>query len=421
MSFGRISFFAVATGLIACQAKTNKPTPLPTTSVTRGDIAVRVQATGIVEPINPVDIKSKAQGQIIKLPAEVGSVVKTGEMLAEVDPRDVQNSFDQAKADDLVSSASLIKALQDRARKDSLFARHVITISEHDSTRTTVSAAQSDMINKRANLDLARQKLEDATVRAPIPGTVVSRPVTNGTIITSVTSPNGGTTLMTVADLQRVRMRVTIDEVEMANIHVGEQASVAVDAFPDRKFEGVIEKIEPQAVVTQGVTFFPVMVNVSNKEGLLMPGMNGEVTIKAADLSKVLQIPIDAIRATNELAPVGRMFGIPVDTLETQLRRDLVSTEGTTGIPGRYVVVELPNNMYEMRLIKTGPTDLRVTEVHEGLKEGDKVVMLGAIMMSKPAIPPKLQIAENMKRGAAVSREAQGTKTPKPVEKAIKP
>jgi hypothetical protein len=98
-----------------------------------------------------------------------------------------------------------------------------------------------------------------------------------------------------------------------------------------------------------------------------------------------------------------------------------VSTEGTTGIPGRYVVVELPNNTYEMRLIKTGPTDLRVTEVHEGLKEGDKIVLLGSIMMTKPAVPPKLQISENMKRGAAVSREAQGTKTPKPVEKAIKP
>jgi multidrug efflux pump subunit AcrA (membrane-fusion protein) len=263
--------------------------------------------------------------------------------------------------------------------------------------------------------------LEDATVRAPIPGTIVSRPVTNGMLITSATSANGGTTLMTVADLGRVRMRVTIDEVEMANVRVGLPASVAVDAFPDRAFDGVIEKIEPQAVVTQGVTFFPVMVNVSNKDGLLMPGMNGEVTIKAADLSQVLQIPIDAIRATNELAPVGRMFGVPVDTLETLLRRDLVSSEGTTGIPGRYVVVELPNNTYEMRLIKTGPTDLRVTEVVEGLKEGDKVVMLGAIMMTKPAVPPKLQISENMKRGAAVSRAAQGTKTPPPAGKAIKP
>jgi multidrug efflux pump subunit AcrA (membrane-fusion protein) len=262
------------------------------------------------------------------------------------------------------------------------------------------------MIGSRTNLDLARQNFEDATVKAPIPGTIVSRPITNGTIITSANSPNGGTVLMTVADLGRVRMQVTIDEVEMANVRIGETATVLVDAFPDRTFNGVVEKIEPQAVVTQGVTFFPVMVSISNKDGLLMPGMNGEVTIKAADLSNVLQIPIDAMRVTNELAPVTRMFSIPVDTLTSQIRSDLVGGEGTTGVPGRYVVVALPNGTYEMRLIKVGPTDLRVVEIREGLKQGDKVVMLGSIMMTKPAVPPKLQIAENMKRDAPVTRAA---------------
>jgi len=430
-----LSIVVVAIALVACQEKSAVSVPLPTTDVTRGDIAVRVQATGVVEPINPVEIKSKASGQIIDMPVEVGTIVKRNQLLAQIDPRDVKNQFDQAMADDLVSSASLEKALRDRARKDSLFARHVITASEHDSTRSTYSAAISDMINKKANLDLARQKLEDATVEAPIGGTIVSRPITNGMLITSATSANGGTTLMTIADLGRVRMRVTIDEVEMANIRVGLQASVAVDAFANRTFDGVLEKIEPQAVVTQGVTFFPVMVSISNKEGLLMPGMNGEVTIKAADLHSVLQVPIDAIRATNELAPVARMFAIPVDTLTSQLRRDLVAGEGTTGIPGRYVIVEVPGggNKYEMRLVKTGPTDLRVTEITEGVKEGDKVVMLGAIMAKKPAVPPHLQIADNMKRGAPTAREAEaaatrnapkavqaGTKTP-PAGKAAKP
>ncbi|MDB4876634.1 MAG: efflux transporter, family, subunit [Gemmatimonadetes bacterium] len=407
MSSRSIPVVLIATALVvACQSKSASTTVLPTTSVTRGDINVRVQATGVLEPINPVDVKSKASGQIIQMPVEVGALVKRGDLLAQVDPRDVKNQYDQAMGDDLVSTAALQTAMRDRARKDSLFARHVITISEHDSTKSAIAAAISNMIGSRSALDLARQKLEDATVRAPIVGTIVSRPVTNGMLITSATSANGGTTLMTVADLGRVRMRVTIDEVEMANVRVGLPASVAVDAFPDRTFDGVIEKIEPQAVVTQGVTFFPVMVNISNKDGALMPGMNGEVTIKAADLSKVVQIPIDAMRATNELAPVSRMFAIPVDTLTNLLRRDLVAGEGTTGIPGRYVIVALPNDGYEMRLIKVGPTDLRVVEVLDGLKEGEKVVMLGAIMTSRPAVPPKLQIAENMKRGAPATRAA---------------
>jgi len=407
MFLRRLPLLLLATSFVACQKEQKTAAPLPTTTVTRGDIAVRVQATGSVEPINPVDIKSKASGQVIQMPVEVGSVVKQGDLLAQVDPRDVRNEFNQAMADDVVSEASLTKTRLDKIRKDSLFAQHVISLSQHDSTVSALASAQSDLVGKRASLDLARQKLEDATVRAPISGTIVSRPITNGMIITSATSPNGGTTLMTVADLGRVRMKVTIDEVEMRNVRIGEQASVAVDAFPDRTFDGVIEKIEPQAVVTQGVTFFPVEVSISNKEGLLMPGMNGEVTIKAADLSNVLQVPIDAVRATNELASVSRMFGIPADTLTNQLRRDLVSGEGTTGIPGRYAVVALPDGTYEMRLLKTGPTDLRVIQVLDGLKQGDKVVMLGAILTGKPAVPPKLAIAPSLRRDVPAAREAK--------------
>ena len=114
-----LSIVVVAIVLVACQEKSAVSVPLPTTDVTRGDIAVRVQATGVVEPINPVEIKSKASGQIIDMPVEVGTVVKRNQLLAQIDPRDVKNQFDQAMADDLVSSAALEKAIRDRARKDS--------------------------------------------------------------------------------------------------------------------------------------------------------------------------------------------------------------------------------------------------------------------------------------------------------------
>src|SRR5437868_15351783 len=106
-----LSAILVATTLVACHEKSAAPVPLPTTTVSRGDIAVRVQATGVVEPINPVEIKSKASGQIIQMPVEVGASVKRGDLLAQIDPRDVKNQFDKAMADDLVSSAALEKAL----------------------------------------------------------------------------------------------------------------------------------------------------------------------------------------------------------------------------------------------------------------------------------------------------------------------
>lgn len=410
MSSRRLFFSTVvcltAVALAACKQETAKPTPLPTADVVSGDIDVRVQATGTVQPINPVDVKSKAGGEVIKMPVEVGSVVKKGDVLTVVDPRDVKNKFDQAVADDVVTQAALTQAMQDEARTNALFARKVITTAEHDSSLATLASARADLVSARANVDLARQALEDATVEAPFGGTIVSRPVTQGMIITPATAANGGTTLMTLADLGMVRMQVTIDEVEMANVRVGERSTVVVDAFPDRQFSGTVEKVEPQAVVTQGVTFFPVLITIDNHEGLLMPGMNGEVTIQSTNLRNVVQIPIDATRPTTELAPVARMFNIPIDSLLNNLRRDLVG-QGETGVPGRYVVVVQPNGSYEMRLIKTGPTDLRVVQVTDGLKPGDKVVALGAVLTSRPTTAPTLQIAASMRRGAPLPSSAK--------------
>lgn len=400
--------------IAGCKQEAAQALALPTAQVARGDIDVRVRATGVVETIDPVEIKSKAGGSIVQLPVEVGSVVQAKGLLAQIDPRDVKNKFEQAVADDVVSYAGLERAMRDQARKDSLFARKVITASEHDSTRSSIAAARADMVSKRASLDLARQGLEDASIEAPISGTVVSRPVSMGSIVTPATGQAAGTTLMTVANLGRVRMRVTIDEVEMGNVRVGQSATVAVDAFPDHSFNGVIEKVEPQAVVSQGVTFFPVQITIDNRDGLLMPGMSGEVTIKAADLKNVVQVPIDAIRQTSELAPVARMFGIPVDSIIGQMRADLVSTEGATAIPGRYVIIAKPDSTFEMRLVRLGPTDLRVQQIVDGVKEGDKVVLLGSIVMQRPTTPPTLTLAANLRRGGSEPARATAANTATP-------
>jgi HlyD family secretion protein len=398
----------------ACQGKKAEVAALPLGEVTRGDIAVRVQSTGTVAPLDTVAVKSKASGEVLQMPTSVGSVVKEGDLLAQIDPRPLKNSYDETVADSVTALANLDMARADKMRTDSLFRRGVVTASQRDSANSTLVSMQSNLITARTNLDIARQALEDATVRSPINATVISQPLTAGQIITSATSPSGGTTLLTIANLARVQMQVTVDEVEMGNVRVGETATVGVDAYPNHDFSGVIQKIEPQATVLQGVTFFPLRITIDNKEGLLLPGMSGEVTIKAADLSNVVRVPIDAIRPTTELAPISRMFDIPVDSLVSSLRVDLVSTEGNSGIPGRYVVVQLPNGNFEMRLVKIGPSDLNVAEVLSGVQPGDKVVMLGAIMLDRPTSAPILQFASDLRRGApsaqaAMAKQAGGT------------
>ena len=285
--------------------------------------------------------------------------------------------------------------------------------------------ALSDMINKRANLDLARQGLEDATVKAPIGGTIVSRPVTQGQIITAATAANGGTTLMSIADLGRVRMRVTIDEVEMGNVRV--------ESAGDRRGRRVLgpnlrrHSREDRTTGRRdaGRNVLPGRSEHQQQGRSAHAGDERRSDGEGGGPQERSAGP-DRRDSRDERTCARRAYVRPCrwTRSRSQLRRDLVSTEGKTGIPGRYVVVELPDKTYEMRLIKTGPTDLKVAQVIDGLKEGDKVVTLGAVLAAKPAIPPKLVIADNMKRGAAVSRATQAgeaappAKQPKP---AVKP
>lgn len=295
----------------------------PVEQVERRDIAVTVEATGSVEPINLVEVKSKASGQIVKMPVEIGSHVKPGDLLVQVDPRDVQNSYDQAEATLVAAQArAKVTALQ-RKRADDLYAAQVITATEHESAMLDEANAESQLVTARTNLDIAKQRLDDATVRAPIEGTVLDKPVAVGQVISSATSSvSGGTTLLTMADLSRIRMRALVAETDIGRVQVGQDASVVVDAYPQRTFHGTVEKIEPQAVVQQSVTMFPVLISISNENGLLLPGMNGEVTMMVDQRQNALAVPLDALRSMREMPMIAAALDLNVDSLRAELRRD---------------------------------------------------------------------------------------------------
>jgi HlyD family secretion protein len=306
-----------------------------TEAVSRQDISVTVEATGTVEPINLVEVKSKASGQITRMPVEIGSRVKPGDLLVQVDPRDVQNAFDQAQAALVAAQAKAQVAREQRRRSDELLAGQVITASEHEAATLEEANAQSSLIAARTNLDLARQRLEDATVRAPIAGTVLSKPVAVGQVISSATSSvSGGTTLLTMADLRRIRMRALVVETDIGNVHEGQSADVIVDAYPQRTFRGVVEKIEPQAVVQQSVTMFPVLISISNDQNLLLPGMNGEVTMLVQERRGVLAVPVDAVRSVREMATLAEGLGIDLDSLRANGRSGAAGDSAGRGRSG---------------------------------------------------------------------------------------
>lgn len=309
-------------------------TTIAVAAVERRNIVVTVEATGTVEPIHTVDVKSKASGQILSMPVDVGSVVREGDLLAQIDTLNVLNEYDQALAALQAARAQVDVATAQKKRADELFASQVITADEHETATLAYANGQSALVRARTDLDIARQNLKDATVRAPISGTVIAQPVSVGQVISSATSSvSGGTSLLSMADLRRIRVRALVAESDIGSVRPGQVAAVLMDAYQKRPFQGEVEKIEPQAVVQQSVTMFPVLVSISNEEGLLMPGMNGEVTIMVQRKDDVLAVPLDAVRSLRELPAVATAMGLDPAALRASVQSQVRGTGGRNGTP----------------------------------------------------------------------------------------
>ena len=309
-----------ALSALACSREKKNQLTIPVAAVERQTIVVDAQATGVVEPINVIEVKAKSSGQIVAMPVETGTYVKAGDLLVQLDTRDTRNAYAQAKAD---LDASLINARVSRTARDrasALFKERIITSAENEAAEVSYANAQASVLRGRATLDLRAQSLEEATVRAPVSGTVIEKPVSMGQVIASGTgTAGGGTTILRMADLTKVRVRTLVNETDIGKVRAGLPASVTVDAFPDRPFMGTVEKIEPQATIQQAVTMFPVLVSIDNVAGLLMPGMNGEVSIEVERRDNALAVSNDAVRSPNEVVSVATMLGLNADSVRALL------------------------------------------------------------------------------------------------------
>lgn len=310
---------------------------IQTVEVTRGDLTIQAEATGTVEPIRSVEVKSKASGEILRLHTDVGDEVAPGALLAQVDPRDVQNRYDQTEADLEVARARVEIAQAQLQRSQELLEADVITEQEHESTRLEAANARASLVKAQTNFDLAELQLEDVTIRAPLAGTIIQKNVEEGVVIQSASqNVSGGTTLFVMANLDQMQVRTMVDETDMGELRAGMPATVRVEAFPDRAFQGVVEKIEPQAEVVQNVTMFPVIVNLDNRTGLLKPGMNAEVEILVDQASDVVLVPNNAVVEVSDAGPAAMVLGIDPETIDVRglMQQARTSRGGAGGSEG---------------------------------------------------------------------------------------
>ena len=317
---------------VACDKGEPESSIIRTEPVRYRTIVVTAEATGVVEPVNIVEVKSKASAQINRMTVETGSDVKVGDLIVQLDTRDVDQQYEQAKADRDAAKSRLDVALQTRQRQRELFQQRVITEQEFQQGLADSSSAQTSFIRADAALNLAEQRRDDATVRAPIAGTVIEKTVSVGSVITSSTGSMGaGTTLLKMADLSSVRVRAHFNETDIGTVQPGLAATVTVDAFPDQPFRGTVEKIEPIAVVQQSVTMFPVLIALDNSERKLKPGMNGEVAVRLDERTNVLAVASDAIRTLREAEANALLLKLNPDSVRKQVDAQVASLNGVGG------------------------------------------------------------------------------------------
>jgi HlyD family secretion protein len=316
----RTRHFIVLLAFAAGCKKEEAPIVYQAVPVEKRDIVVSAQASGAIQPDTTVEVKSKASGEILQIMSETGALVQRGQILVKVDPRTARNSVAQAAAQVEASKAQLGISETNRNRADELFKSQAITQQEHDQAVLDFANAKANLVSQQVALENAQIQLEDVDVRAPITGTIIEKDVERGQVIASaISNVSGGTVLMKMADLGLVQVYTLVDETDIGKIQPGQRATITVDAYPNRPFEGVVLKIEPTDTVSQNVTMFPVRVRIDNRQGLLKPGMNTEVEVHIGEAQSVVAVPNAALRTQRDVASAAQVLGLSPESVQQQL------------------------------------------------------------------------------------------------------
>ena len=335
-------------------------------------LELTVEASGTVEAISSIEIKSKASGQILFLGAEIGDYVEEGVVLARIDQRTPTNTLSQANADLEVAKVRLINAQNQFERSKRLHSEGNISDKSFEDAQEAFSSARAQQVRAQVFLENARIALDDTSVRSPIAGTVISRPAEVGQVITSPTSAvGGGTLLMEMADLNKVRVRALIDEIDIGKISIGQEVTLKVSAYRDKKFVGIVSKIEPMSKVDQNVTTFPVLIDIENRDNLLLIGMNTDVEIEILNEAVDIALPAGSLRTRKDITSAAGLLGINKIELNSFLEKR-VDGENFDA----YIVLKKTKNGAKPAWVKVGKTDLNYVEIKQGIEKTELVYVL---------------------------------------------
>lgn len=368
--------FLLSLGLIITACGSGEPEK-PATYYKKQDISselleVSIEASGIIEAISSIEIKSKASGEILYLGAEVGDFVNKGSVLGQIDQRTPTNILNQSKSDLEASKVRLENAKSQYERGIELHENGSISDKAFEDIQENFAQAKSTLVRTEVSYENAKIALDDTVVRSPISGTIISRPVEVGQVISSPTSAvGGGTLLMTMADLSKVRVRALVDEIDVGKVSIGQMVSIKVAAYRDKEFFGTVSKIEPLAKVDQNVTTFPVLIDIDNKENLLLLGMNTDVVIEVLNKQVSMSTPTMSLRTRKDIYSAASILNIPKSDVDNFLDNKVKGENYN-----KFIVIKDSKNGPALTWVEIGESDLSNVEVINGLNSGDTVYIL---------------------------------------------
>ena len=265
-----------------------------TATVTRGDVVQEVTANGSLNPVKQVEVGSQVSGIIEKILVDFNSRVKQDELLARIDPSTYQKNLASAKAQLASANATLELADVSARRAEQLFKDKLISGADHDTAVANLHSAQAGVQLQEAAVERASVDLSYTQIKSPIDGVVISRAVDEGqTVASSFSTPR----LFIIAnDLTKMQIEAAVSEADVGGVEESERVSFSVDAFPNRKFFGLVQQVRFAPITNQNVVTYTAVIHVDNPDYKLRPGMTATAKIVTAQKSNVLRVPNSALR-----------------------------------------------------------------------------------------------------------------------------
>lgn len=312
-----------------------------------------ITATGTIEAVTSVTVGTQVSGIVNKLYVDYNSVVKKGQVIAELDKTNLISELNTAKANLASTESNLSYQSANMKRYQTLYKKGLISADEYENALLAYRQAKEQVASSRENVQKAQTNLGYATITSPIDGTVISKSVEEGqTVAASFNTPE----LFTIAkDLKNMQVIANVDEADIGGVAVGNRVNFTVDAYPDDTFEGVVKQVRLEATTTNNVVTYEVVISAPNADLKLKPGLTANVTIFTKEQANILSVANKALRFTPTKETVGKDMKI-VDC------------------KGKNKVWTLNGNTLTAHSVNIGQSDAMHTQIISGIKAGQSVV-----------------------------------------------